>query len=176
MAEITDNTSEETYETRVLRAIRKIIRAVDIHSRRLNKDFRITTPQLICLHALGQRESTTLNQLANEVSLGASTTTGIVDRLQAKGLVSRTRSQQDRRKLELSITDSGREMLACTPTLLQERFSQAFSVLTQQVQAQLTESLEKVVTLMNAEHLSTSPNLVIGDAVINAEDQNKEVF
>ena len=105
----------DDYDTRILRALRKIIRAVDIHSRKLNKEFKITTPQLICLHSLRDSGPMTLSQLANDVSLGTSTTTGIVDRLVTKQFVTRTRSEQDRRKISLVITEAGQKLIELAP-------------------------------------------------------------
>ena len=76
-----DSSDDKQYDLRILRSIRKMIRAVDIHSRKLYHEYKITTPQLICLHSLQREGPMTLSRLAGEVSLGLSTTNGIVDRL-----------------------------------------------------------------------------------------------
>lgn len=154
------NTMLDEYGQRILRSLRKIIRAVDIHSRKLNQHFHITTPQLICLHCLYQEGPMTLSRLANEVSLGASTTNGIVDRLEAKGLLSRTRSRIDRRKVELAVTEAGQKLIQSAPVPLQDSFCDALRRLPELEQAAITLSLERVVELMGAEHFDTSPNLV----------------
>jgi len=154
---------QDTFEKcgiRILRALRKIIRAVDVHSRKLNQDFKITAPQMICLYCLQREGPMTLSRLATEVSLGASTTNGIVDRLEAKGLLTRTRSQKDHRKVDLAITDAGRELTHAAPPLLQDRFSEALRQLPESEQAAIALSLERVVELMGAGHLDTLPNLM----------------
>ena len=43
------------YEERVLRALRRIVRAIDLQSRRLEQEVGLTGPQLICLRVLDQR-------------------------------------------------------------------------------------------------------------------------
>jgi DNA-binding MarR family transcriptional regulator len=115
---------------------------------------------MICLYCVANQDGITPSKLADEVSLGASTVTGIVDRLVAKDLVLRTRSTEDRRKVVLTITDAGRDVIKASPTLLQDRFSERLRELPELEQATIALSLERVVEMMEAEHLSTSPNLI----------------
>lgn len=153
------------YGFRILRAMRKIIRAVDIHSRKLNTDFKITAPQMICLYSLMQDGPMTLSALASSVSLGASTTNGIVDRLEAKGMLKRERDKVDRRKVYLHITQAGKELTHQAPALLQDQLADALQKLPELEQAAIALSLERVVELMGAEHLDASPNLVPHDSI-----------
>ena len=150
----------EKYGIRVLKALRRIIRAVDIHSRKLNNEFHITAPQLICLYSLAQHGNMTLSDLAKEVNLGTSTVNGIVDRLEEKQYLTRTRSSNDRRKVILSITESGHKITRQAPMLLQDRLSASLRSLPELEQATITLSLERIVELMEAEHLDASPNLL----------------
>jgi DNA-binding MarR family transcriptional regulator len=145
---------------RILRAMRRIIRAVDIHSRELQSEFQITAPQMICLYSVASQKGLTLSGLAKEVSLGASTVTGIVDRLESKGLVRRQRDTHDRRRIVLAITKEGQRIVDAAPPLLQDRFSQRLRELPELEQATIALSLERVVEMMEAENLDTSPNLI----------------
>lgn len=162
------------YEVRILRSLRKIIRAVDMHSRRLHRDCNITTPQLICLHSLMDGNPKTLSELAEDISLGMSTTTGIVDRLVARKMVNRAQSSHDRRKIALTITETGKELALAAPELLQKQFSDAFEHLSELEQATLTLSLEQVVLMMGACELDSSPNLMSGEKVNINEISTKE--
>ncbi|MBN1868417.1 MarR family transcriptional regulator [Candidatus Sumerlaeota bacterium] len=146
-------------------ALRRIIRAVDIYSRKLNTDFKITAPQLICLCSLVKVGRATLSELADEVSLGISTVNGIVDRLEEKGLLTRTRSSSDRRKLVLAVTQRGREVAESAPVLLQDRLSDSLRRLSELEQVTLALSLERVVELMKVGHLDASPNLAPGSSL-----------
>lgn len=150
----------DTYGIRVLRAMRQIIRAIDIHSRKLHQGLQITSPQMVCLYSLGREGTMTLSQLAQSVSLSASTTTGIVDRLENKGLVTRTRGLKDRRKVDLNITQTGQAMIREAPALLQDRLAEALRNLPELEQAAITLSLERIVELMGAGHLDAAPHLV----------------
>jgi DNA-binding MarR family transcriptional regulator len=153
------------YGFRILRAMRKVIRAVDIHSHKLNTEFKITAPQMICLYSLMQDGPMTLSALASSVSLSASTTNGIVDRLEAKGLLLRQRDHVDRRKVYLHITDAGRALTHQAPALLQDQLADALQKLPELEQAAIALSLERVVELMGAGHLDASPNLVPHDSI-----------
>jgi DNA-binding MarR family transcriptional regulator len=160
---------------RILSAIRRIIRAVDIHSRKLHNEFDITTPQMICVYELSRNDGITLSQLSKAVNIGISTVNGIVDRLEMKGLLKRRRSQQDRRKVQLHLTESGRRITRQAPSLLQDKLSSALKNLPELEQVTIAMSLERVVALMEAEHLATSPNLVSNGEIQGAEKETVPV-
>ena len=157
-----DDVFFETCGLRVLMALRRIIRAVDLYSRKLNSEFRITSPQLICLYSVSRKDGMTLSELAKKVNLGISTVNGIVDRLEEKGFLTRTRSEEDRRRVVLSITGLGQDIAGAAPALLQDRLADSLRQLPDLEQAAIALSLERVVELMEAGHLDTSPNLVLG--------------
>lgn len=153
------NKTSSTYEYRILSALRRVIRAVDIYSKKLNTELELTTPQLLCLYVLAKFETMTLTELAKKVSLGVSTVNGIIDRLEAKRYLTRKRSSEDRRKVFLEISPSGKEIVLKAPSLLQDKLSTALSKLPESEQIAIAESLELVVELMEAEKVAASPNL-----------------
>ena len=63
----------------------------------------LTAAQVSVISLLGTKGATTLGELSRELELSHSTVSGIVDRLQAKGLVDRRTSQKDRRYVEISL-------------------------------------------------------------------------
>lgn len=150
----------KNYEFRILTAIRRVIRSVDKYSRKINTELGLTTPQLLCLDALGKNEHIITKELAQKVNLSESTVIGIVDRLEAKQYLVRERSKEDRRKVYLSLTDAGRGILDSTPSLLQDKLSLALSELENDRLETITSSLEQVVEMMDAENLDASPNLL----------------
>jgi DNA-binding MarR family transcriptional regulator len=171
----TPEASDEFFETcglRVLKAIRRIIRAVDIHSRKLNNEFNITAPQMICLYALAKGGQMTQSELSKQVSMGTSSINGVIDRLEKKELVIRQRDTKDRRRVFVTITDDGKERTQSAPSLLQERFSNALRSLPELEQAAIALSLERVVKLMEAEHLDASPNLIPNSQIDDKGEQN----
>jgi DNA-binding MarR family transcriptional regulator len=151
--------NNNTYEYRVLSALRRVIRAVDIYSRKLNTELGLTTPQLLCLHALAKSETMSLTDLAKAVNLGVSTVNGIIDRLEAKQYLTRERSSKDRRKVSIEISLTGKEIVSKAPSLLQDKLSTSLLQLPESEQVAITESLELVVKLMEVERVDASPNL-----------------
>ncbi len=151
----------EKYGLRILRAMRRIIRSVDIHSRKLNSEFKITAPQMICLYSVQRNGKMTLSELAGNVNLGKSTINGIVDRLEEKKLLVRQRCTKDRRKVYVVITEAGSKLTQSAPSLLQDRLATELKKLPELEQAAIALSLERIVQLMEAESLDASPNLLL---------------
>lgn len=71
----------------------------------------ITYPQYLVLNALGEQEEMTVGAIAERLSLEPSTVTPPVKRMAAAGLVERRRGKSDERKVHVSLTEAGRELL-----------------------------------------------------------------
>ncbi len=143
-------------DLRVLSAIRRIIRSFDLYSRELAAKARITSPQLICLLAVAERGKTTATIMGREVFLSPSTVVGILDRLEAKGLVRRERDGNDRRVVSVSLTEKGSQLARSAPSPLQDTLTEALRVLPGEEQIKIAESLERVVNLMEAHRLDAA--------------------
>jgi DNA-binding MarR family transcriptional regulator len=147
----------------VLIAIRKIIRATDIHSRQLTKTVGLTAPQLLVLQAIRDLGAVSISRLSSEVSLSQATVTTILDRLESRGYAARHRSDQDKRVVHALLTDAGRAAVEQAPVPLQEHFSIRFERLPDAEQAEILSALERVAAMMGAEDLDAAPFLEIGD-------------
>jgi DNA-binding MarR family transcriptional regulator len=155
------------FEEEVLRALRRISRAIDLHSRHLSTTFGLTVPQLVCLRVIGQRSSMSASQLATEVSLSQATITGIVDRLVARQLATRERSSKDRRVVSVSITEAGKALVHAAPSPLQERFVGELAVLSSEEREIIRVTLNKIVHMMGGDSLDAAP-LLTNESVISA--------
>jgi DNA-binding MarR family transcriptional regulator len=67
---------------------------------------------LLILRGWGDDEPATINDLARQLFLKHNSTVGVVDRLEAEGLLEREPSNVDRRKVGLRLTAKGMRMLA----------------------------------------------------------------
>ncbi len=152
----------QSYDLRILQALRRIIRAVDMHSHKLSSQYKITGPQLACLMAIKEEGSLNSGALAKKVYLSPSTVVGIVDRLEEKKLVNRTRSSTDRRQVLISITPQGEQLISEAPSLLQDTLAEALVELPEIEQVSITMALEKLVDLMEARHIGAAPVLETG--------------
>ena len=153
----------------VLVALRRIIRAIDLHSRSLVQRFGLTGPQLIILEELQSRGATSLGELSDAISLSDATVTGILGRLAKRGLVERRRDDTDRRRVLVSVTPAGSAILEQAPPPLQESFVSEFDRLHDWEQTLIVSSLQRVVAMMEASTLDATPMLATG-----AIDQDPE--
>lgn len=64
------------------------------------------------LMALGEQDGLTLKELTTKLQIAAPSTTEFVNKLVKKGLVSKTRSEKDKRKMIVRLTAAGRESLS----------------------------------------------------------------
>jgi len=150
------------YEGTILRKLRRITRAIDLHSRRLATQFGLTGPQLVCLRVLENQGPLTPSKLAREVALSQGTITGIVDRLFKRDLVTRDRSSTDRRSVTVAITQKGLEMIKKAPSPLQESFAIELRRLPEENQLVIHTILEQIVRMMGAEEVEAAPVLSSG--------------
>ncbi|RYJ02330.1 MAG: MarR family transcriptional regulator [Actinomycetales bacterium] len=82
----------------------------------------LTHPQYLVMLALWERERVPLRELADRLHLEPATLSPLLKRLEAAGLVSRTRGEVDDRALSIALTDAGRalrrEALTVPPTMV----------------------------------------------------------
>ena len=151
------------YAENILRSIRRITRAIDLHSRELSARFKLTVPQLVCLRQLYLHGPSTAGHLSRLVFLSQATVTGILDRLESRGLIRRERRRPDRRKVTIALTDKGQEIAELMPWPLQERFAQRLSALPEEEQADIDQVLDRIVHMMAVQDVDAWPIVGAGE-------------
>ncbi|MEQ3696766.1 MAG: MarR family transcriptional regulator [Pseudomonadales bacterium] len=146
----------------LLVSIRQVIRAIDLYSKKLNKETGLTSSQLLVLQDIRQHEGTMVKDIANRITLSSATVTSILDRLEARGLVVRQRSENDRRRVGLFLTETGSAAIEDSPTLLQEHFINRFESMEQWEQSQMVATMQRIASMMDAERIDASPVLEVG--------------
>ncbi len=146
----------------VLVALRRVIRATDLHSKRLSKHAGLTGPQLLIMRSIRDLGEVTIGTIAEKVSLSQATVTTILDRLEHRKLVYRVRSTQDKRKVHAHLTEDGADILARAPQPLQEDFIKKFQSLHEWEQTMIIASLQRVANMMDADDIDASPVLDVG--------------
>ncbi len=135
---------------RILGSLGHIVRSIDQQNKRMCSEYNLTLPQLICIRQLLLGGSMTSSQLSNQMFITQATLTGVLDRLEAKGVLARTRSSQDRRKVFIALTEKGEDMARGMPWPLQEQFAHSLEQLAPEEQEQISSCLEKLVHLVDA--------------------------
>lgn len=134
---------------------------MDLRSRQLEKSVGLTVPQLIVLKEVAEAGEAPIGRIAARVSLSQATVTTIVDRLEQRGAIQRQRAESDRRKVFVTLTAVGSELIERSPTILQEEFLSAFERLAQWEQTQMLATLQRVAAMMKAEGIPATPLLTV---------------
>lgn len=79
------------------------------------------------LMLLRARGPLTMTHLAELLDVSVASATGIVDRMEKKGVIERTRSEEDRRVVEVSVTERGEEIFSAMQAERQIRLTQLLS-------------------------------------------------
>ncbi|EON93223.1 MarR family transcriptional regulator [Marinobacter lipolyticus SM19] len=157
-----DRSSAVNNYEQVLVALRRVIRATDLHSKRLSKHAGLTGPQLLIMRTIRDLGEVTIGTIADKVSLSQATVTTILDRLEHRQLVYRVRSTRDKRKVHAHLTEGGADILARAPQPLQEDFIKKFQSLHEWEQTMIIASLQRVANMMDADDIDASPVLDVG--------------
>lgn len=129
-------------------AVRRVVRAIDLQSKQLIRDHKVTGPQLVTLRKIARFGPISVTALAREVNLSQSTVTGILLRLEQQGLIKRERRDDDRRTVISTITINGGAVVKDTPTLLEDRFRRKLSEMKEWEQTQMLAALQRIASMM----------------------------
>lgn len=163
-------TADRAVEDHIVASIRRIIRAIDLQSRRLHEEHHLTGPQLATLRAASERGEVSISALARAVHLSQPTVSGIISRLEKRSLVVRRRSSDDRRSVVVEVTPAGLQLLGEAPSLLQDRFRAELALLEDWERHWMLSALERIASMMDAEGLDAAPILETGPVAPSHDD------
>jgi DNA-binding MarR family transcriptional regulator len=129
--------------------IKRLIQSEEYHTKALNKEYQVSAPQLNCLMALFKNGPLPPSQIARHILVESSTVTGIIDRLEQKGFVKRIRSSQDRRKIFIELTDSGRMLSSYAPPPIQLKLHEGLKQLDRRELDKILEVLSMLTGLLD---------------------------
>ena len=104
----------------------------------------ITFPQMITLHYLSQKHHIKMSELAKILFIKLSSTTVIMDRLVQQKMVERTRDEEDRRVVWMSITPKGRKVISKIMEEKRHSIREIFKALSEKERTQYLSVLRKV--------------------------------
>jgi len=119
-------------------------------------DLGITPVQYAALQVVGNQPGIDQRTLARTIALDASTTGGVVDRLEARGWMERRTAPEDRRARQLVLTAAGEQALAeSIPAMLRAQ-EQILAPLSERQRSDFMRLLNLLVTQNN--ELSRAPS------------------
>jgi len=140
----------EQLSMQIIMRIRQIIQQMSKYSKYIQENYKITIPQLICLHEVYQHGPISIGALTKIVYLNNSTVTGIIDRLETRKFVKRVRISKDRRQVHIEITGQGVKFIKKAPKPLQDQFIDRFSTLDEEKTTLILWSLEMLVDMLGS--------------------------
>jgi DNA-binding MarR family transcriptional regulator len=141
----------ENVSMQIMMRLRQIIQGMSKHSKHIQENYKITMPQLICLGEVYEHGPISLGALTKIVFLNNSTVTGIIDRLEKRELVRRSRISKDRRQIHVEITDAGIQFIKAAPMPLHQRFVERLQRLDEEKITMILWALEILVDMLGPE-------------------------
>lgn len=108
-------------------ALRRVVRSLRLADAASESSFGVSAAQLFVLRELAKTESITIGELAQRTSTAQSSVSEVVARLAVRGLVIRDRSPIDRRRADVSLSVTGRDLVQRANQTVQERLLDGFA-------------------------------------------------
>lgn len=150
----------------ILIKIRRIVRSINLESKKVQKDFGVSIPQILCLEYLKSSSGyqATQRSIRDHLNLNSSTVTGIIGRLEKKGFVARLPKSGDKRVMHIALTSSGDALLKRTPDLLQQRLNEKLKGLSSGELLRVGSALDTLIEMLEIETVTDDEvPLITGD-------------
>jgi DNA-binding MarR family transcriptional regulator len=129
----------------ILDALRRLVRGLRLYARHCEARLGLSAAQLFALRKVHERGTMSLQELAQATLTDLSSVSVVAERLSQRGLLSRRRSAQDRRRAELTLTAAGLALIKRSPDPLQERLVRSLQDLPSRRRRNLEADLSRLV-------------------------------
>lgn len=137
--------------------LRRVFQAITEYSKTAERSTGLTGPQLWAVNILDNTAPIRVSELAHLMYLSSATVVGILDRLEIKGLVIRTRSTADRRVVDLHLSDAGKLLAAKSPEVAQIMLVKGLCELSDEQFSAVELGMKHMVRILGAEHIIPQP-------------------
>ncbi len=127
--------------TSLYRTTNSLVRELD---QRLSRDHDVTFVQAVTLLAIDSFEQPQPHLVAAYLSQQSQTVTGVLDRVERAGHITRVRDLSDRRAVRLQLTDSGKSLVEKLKNSLAENLAQVLAEVKDRTRARMIEDLEEI--------------------------------
>ncbi len=143
--------------------LRRVFQVVNEQSKKVERETGLTGPQLWAIKVIAEGAPIKVSELARRMYLHPATVVGILDRLEGRGLVTRTRSQEDRRVVEIDLSDQAKELVARSPEVAQGLLVKGLEPLPREQLQHIADGLEQLVKILGAQEIP--PKLIFSQEV-----------
>lgn len=141
----------------IVESIRRLVRAENLDSRKMSKEFGLTGPQSLVLRLLVKNGALSSADLSRQMYVTPSNITGIIDRLEKKGLVERIRKQGDRRVALITLTESGQKLGKNIPDPIEKKFINELADLEPEHLQILAMAMNQILNLIDTKGIEDAP-------------------
>ena len=120
-------------------------------------------PQLWAIKIISEMGLVKTSDLAHRMYLHPATVTGIINRLEAIGLIKRVRTNEDRRVVRIELTADGKNLVTKAPQVAQGLLVEGLEALTQKKLQEMASSLDTLVYILGAQELP--PQLILSSEI-----------
>jgi DNA-binding MarR family transcriptional regulator len=144
--------------------IRRVFQVVNEQSKRVERETGLTGPQVWGIKVIAEHGNIRVSDLAKKMYLHPTTVVGILDRLEKRGLVNRSRSQEDRRVVDVSLTEDGRRLVEKSPEVASNKITHGLEALSVAELTIIYHGLDKLAGILGATDM---PPTLIGTSEVN---------
>jgi DNA-binding MarR family transcriptional regulator len=137
----------------IIFSIRRLIQASELYSKELNKKYQISAAQLNCILTLNEYGPLPPSKIAQHMMVKSSTVTGVVDRLEKKGLAERMRNSPDRRMITIQLTKAGKRLAENAPPPIQQKIIDGLKQTKNAQKEQIVSSLNMLTDMLDVQDL-----------------------
>jgi len=142
--------SDARMASEALRQFRVIFGAVRQHFQAVEKSCGVSGAQIWAMAALHQSPGLKVSELAQALSIHASTASNLLDKIEKAGLIRRERNSADQRVVRLYLTEAGEQALGKAPQPLTGILTHALGQLPEDTLARLNQDLNSLIAHMGA--------------------------
>jgi DNA-binding MarR family transcriptional regulator len=151
-----------TRKQTITQQLRILFRAVQAHSRQVEKTCGLSSAQLWMLYEVSLSNGVSVSDLATRLSLHRSTSSNMLDKLEKKNLITRDRNRADQRTVQIYLTESGKELLDLAPSPPEGYLSNTLSKLDDRELTDLENSLQVFIDALHFEDSKASLTPIVG--------------
>lgn len=143
----------------IINNIRRVFQVVNEKSKKAKRETGLTGPQLWAIKTIAELSPVRVSDLARRMYIHPSTVVGILNRLELQGLIERARTNDDRRIVNVALTDAGNALVATAPQVAQGLLVAGLETLPVAKLQEIEASLEELVRILGAQELP--PRLIL---------------
>ncbi len=129
----------------MLKKFRVIYGAVRHHFREVEENCGVSGSQLWVLQEVARNVGTGVSELAERLSIHQSTCSQLVEKLVSRGLIIKVRSSKDQRRVGLTVSKTGTDLLANAPRPAEGILPNALTALPREALLSLDASLAELI-------------------------------